>query len=122
MNQRLLSSRYPYIPVRLRIAGRFGDVILEEEALVDTGFDGEVILPEALYSLLGVPDSTTSILLPTGERTTPGAFDAEIELPGIEGRVPATALVLGGEFLVGLRIVQNYRVILDHGREVIVEP
>ena len=37
----LVSDRYPYLSVFLNVHGR----VLEVEALVDTGFDGGVIVP-----------------------------------------------------------------------------
>jgi predicted aspartyl protease len=122
VNDRLESTRYPYIPIILQVAGLSHDVRIEAEAYLDTGFEGEVLLPESLYQQLGTPESTTTLLLPSGDVVTAGTFDAEMELPGLRDRFPVTATLLGDEFLVGIRIVENYRVILDHGREVIVEP
>ena len=38
----LISSRFPYLPVQVTV----GAFILQMEALVDTGFDGDLILPQ----------------------------------------------------------------------------
>ena len=95
--------------------------MIEFDGYIDTGFEGEVLLPESFYAQLGMPESRTTLLLPSGEIVTVGTFDAEMEMPGLVDRFPVTATLLGDEFLVGIRVLENYRVILDHGREVIVE-
>lgn len=40
----LISSHFPYLPVKVTVKQRIFDV----EALLDTGFDGEIILPSGL--------------------------------------------------------------------------
>ena len=41
MTQRVTSSRFPYLPVQIGVGQTGHDV----EALLDTGFDGDAILP-----------------------------------------------------------------------------
>ena len=51
MNHRIAvtSRRFPYLPVRVEVHG----FVYEGYALLDTGFDGDVILPEKCVSDIG---------------------------------------------------------------------
>jgi predicted aspartyl protease len=42
LNARLISERFPYVPITLTVR----DFVVEAEALLDTGFDGEIIVPD----------------------------------------------------------------------------
>jgi hypothetical protein len=43
-DDRVVSAKFPYIPVHIQIRQRITDV----EALLDTGFDGDVVVPPGL--------------------------------------------------------------------------
>ncbi|GEM_PF-4457774 len=46
MSQHLTSWRFPYLPISLHLRQtRIGEIIADMEALLDTGFDGDVIVP-----------------------------------------------------------------------------
>jgi predicted aspartyl protease len=51
VNQPLISDRFPYLPVVITIFG----VEVRTEALIDTGFDGHLIVPAELLSNLTNP-------------------------------------------------------------------
>ena len=52
VSRRLVNTRFPYLPVSLRIRQRTVDV----DALVDTGFDGHMVIPSD--SMAGeIPDA-----------------------------------------------------------------
>jgi predicted aspartyl protease len=51
MTPRLVSEHFPYLPLRLEVRGRTSAV----EALLDTGFDGDVAVPPDLFAN-GEPD------------------------------------------------------------------
>jgi predicted aspartyl protease len=53
MKKSLTSTRYPYIPLTVVVNKRSETV----EALLDTGFDGDIILPEGLLTNGKPPDS-----------------------------------------------------------------
>lgn len=55
LSRRLASRRFPYLPLVLRIALRPSPVEIQVEALVDTGFDGEVVVPATLAQLAAEP-------------------------------------------------------------------
>jgi hypothetical protein len=45
-----------------------------------------------------------------------------IELAELPNQTRVTVDVIGSEVMIGRRLIEPLRVILDHGREVIVEP
>ena len=114
---RLISPRFPYLPIRVTIGGQHMDV----EALLDTGFDGDVILPPRLIDG-GVP--------PDGHMRWTLADDSTVLTPyylgtvriGTMGSFNLVISTLGNEPLVGLGLAINFTITLDHGRQVIVEP
>jgi predicted aspartyl protease len=117
MNERLESSRFPYLPLQVDLRGRRYAV----EALVDTGFNGDVSLPFALVGNGAPADYEARARLADGSRVAVPAYVAEVRL-GPYGPFPVAVLVLGDEPSVGLRVTNRFRLILDHGERVIVEP
>lgn len=89
--------------------------------LIDTGFDGDIVVPAAY-----VPAATVSVdYLPA--RLADGS---EVHVPAYAGTAqigaitiaPALVLALGDVAMVGTNLLRYFTVILDHGRRVIVEP
>ena len=111
----LESSRFPYLPVSLTVRGHTWSA----EALVDTGFDGYLAVPEAL---LGGAR-------PSGRQMVALADESVLRIPyyrrqvqlGSLPPVPGLIIALGGEVILGRRVTGLYRVIFDHGQRVIVE-
>jgi len=112
---------FPYVRIRLHLDGQ-SEVEIDEDALLDTGFDGQVILPAAMLTQLGVPDSTRHRILADGSRALSQRYSGVIELAGLPEQIPVSVDVIGDEVMIGRRLIEPFRVILDHGREVIVEP
>jgi len=121
MNKTLTSARYPYIPLTVVINKRSETI----EALLDTGFDGDIILPEGLLTNGKPPDSylrfiladqATSVLAP--------AYLGRVEIAelGDAGASAAIIGVLGNEPIIGRNLARRFRITLDHGRQVILEP
>ena len=117
MNQRLISDRFPYLPIKVQIRQREEDV----EALVDTGFDGYVAVPSGFFSANDPPDLSVSCVLADDSVVLAPAYYGTVRLGSF---VPFVALiaVLGSELLVGRELTSHFTVILDHGERVIVEP
>ena len=119
MNQGLVSSRFPYLPVR--VYGR--EIHYEGDAVIDTGFDGGVVLPSE-YKPINVPSRRQ-------RRWTLGD-GSPAEAPTYIGRVAVDGFpllpflieitILGNEPIIGVDVIRHFSVILDHGRRVIVEP
>lgn len=113
----IVSARFPYIPVQVHLH----DQIFEIEALIDTGFDGEVILPSGIVQSGTSPDGFTRWQMADGSIVEAPAYHAHIRIGGTtidDGLVTA----LGDEALVGLGVIQHFAVTFDHGQRVIVEP
>lgn len=89
--------------------------------MIDTGFDGGVVIPKSLLN----PSLESVRYLPWLL-----ADDSEILLPIFAGLVqigdspPLKTVVmpLGNEPLLGTSVINNYKVIFDHGIRVTVEP
>jgi predicted aspartyl protease len=117
MNERLESARFPYLPIRVELRGRSYDL----EALVDTGFDGEVTVPLSTIGNGAPADYDAGARLADGSRVSVPAYEAEVRI-GRYGPFPVAVLALGDEPSVGLGITNRFRLIFDHGERVTLEP
>jgi predicted aspartyl protease len=115
------SLHFPYIPVTITVNKRVETV----EALLDTGFDGDLIIPENLmtngkppdsYMRFTLADQATSVLTP--------AYLGRVEVAdlGEVGEYAAIIGVLGTEAIIGRNLARHFRITLDHGRQVIIRP
>jgi predicted aspartyl protease len=92
------------------------------EALIDTGFDGEVIIPR---SALGVETATFPRWrwrLADGFEVEAPVFIGTAQIVGLETEVDVTGTILGEEYLAGSSLISHFHVTLDHGSRVIFEP
>jgi predicted aspartyl protease len=113
------SAHFPYIPVTVVLNKRIETI----EALLDTGFDGDLIIPEGLmtngkppdsYLRFTLADQVTSVLAP--------AYLGKVEVAelGDRGEYPAIISVLGTEAIIGRNLARHFHITLDHGRQVII--
>ena len=116
----LTSSRFPYIPVHVRIR----DVERREWALVDTGFAGKLIVPDSWMSLdIGNPDGQGRWRVADGRVAITPAYVGELRLgDGFAHLAPIRCDVLGDHCIVGRDIVALFDVRLDHGANVVITP
>ncbi|MBM2811087.1 MAG: hypothetical protein HW416_1846 [Chloroflexi bacterium] len=61
---RVVSVRFPYLPVVIEIDGETHSL----EALLDTGFDGDIILPLQMIGKRNAPDGHQRWNWPTDQR------------------------------------------------------
>ena len=111
----LINPLFPSLPVTVWVLGEpYGGV-----ALLDTGFEGDVIIPAHLGTGLSGPGQDL-VLADESVIEVPirGGF---VQLGGLES-VPAEVIYMGTEFIIGMGILSRYEVILDHGQRVIVNP
>ena len=115
------SAHFPHIPVTVFLTKRTETV----EALLDTGFDGDLIIPENLmtngkppdsYLRFTLADQVTSVLAPT--------YLGRVEVAelGDAGIYAAIISVLGTEVIIGRNLARHFHITLDHGRKVIIRP
>lgn len=117
MTHPITSSRFPYLAAQVSIHQTTHKV----EALIDTGFSGYVIMPPGLVTNGEPPDFYLTWSL---------ANDSRIQVPAYLGSVrigtfrfsPVVVGVMGNEPIVGTRIISAFKVVLDHGRRVTIEP
>ena len=115
------SEHYPYLPVTIILNKRRETV----EALLDTGFDGDVIIPEGFLTDNETPDSYLRFTLadPTATVLAPSYLGAvEVAQLGDAGSSVAIISVLGTEPIIGRNLARRFRITLDHGRRVVIEP
>ncbi len=92
------------------VGGRAGD--LEVEVVIDTGFDGSLVLPADLASCLNLPVVSHEIFSMIG-----GAQDsADVALAQIEwlGEVRRVDVILKDAFLLGIALLDGTRLFIDY--------
>jgi predicted aspartyl protease len=113
------NAHFPYLPVTVVLNKRTETV----EALLDTGFDGDLIIPENLmtngkppdsYLRFTLADQVTSVLAP--------AYLGRVEVAelGDAGEHAAIISVLGTEAILGRNLARRFHITLDHGRHVMI--
>lgn len=116
MTQSYSSRRFPYIAITVPLQQRE----LQFEALVDTGFDGAVVVPAS-----SVAAETPQGYVPWGladeRRVLTPAFGGTVRL-GDFPPFPALVIALGEEPILGRQVTDRFRVTLDHGERLTVEP
>ena len=94
----------------------------EFEALVDTGFDGTIILPEGSISQGLPPHGESRWRLADNSVVSTSYYLVQAEIAGTERPFSLLAYVLGKEAIIGRALTNNFRITLDHGERIIVEP
>jgi predicted aspartyl protease len=117
MGQPLISSRFPYLPLRLDVNRRSLDV----EALLDTGFDDDVAVPPELITNGQPPTGYSRWVLADGSRVSAPVYRGMVQV-GHFGPFRALIIAIGDEPIAGRGVTDRLRITLDHGQQVIVEP
>ncbi len=112
------AAPYPYIPIRVQIRRWESEAL----ALLDTGFTGELVIPESVLFHLGIPDDHTDVEVADNRIIPAPAFLGAIEIIGLDPIPDVHITVLGDEYILGLGILDLYKVTFDHGERVIIEP
>ncbi len=114
--KQIISTHYPYLPLTITVRKRTETL----EALLDTGFDGDIVLPPGLITNGKPPDSYARWTLADGSRVLAPAYLGTVAIEGLEdaGPFPAMINILGNEPLVGRALTNRFCITLDHGRRV----
>ena len=115
--RRVESPRYPYLPIRLSAGG--AEHVFE--ALLDTGLDGDVVVPEGMIPASAEVGGTTTYQLGDGTLVRAPWYTGTLRI-GELAAVRVAVAVLGPEYIVGRGVAARYAVLLDRGRRVVVEP
>ncbi len=116
-DHQVVSDHFPYLSVRLLVAGQS----IGAEALLDTGFDGAIVIPAHFLGSEIQPDSHAPWTLADGLEVVAPVYIVVLRIGDLEPvRVVVTAL--GRETLLGRAVSDRYRIILEHGSRIILEP
>jgi predicted aspartyl protease len=89
--------------------------------MVDAGFDGRLILPVSYAARFGSHDSVTSWRLGDGSLVKAVSHDVDVEIRGLDGAHRVVASLLCDLALIGRSLTDRFLLILDHGRQLVVE-
>jgi predicted aspartyl protease len=105
----LLPNRQAWVKLRL-LAG------VEVEVLIDTGFEGGLVLPESLVYELGLPIIGHEVFGMVGDVTGEGSL-AECEVEWL-GQVQTVEIVTSEDYLLGTDLLADAVLNIDykHGR------
>ena len=112
----VVSTEYPYLPIRVEVQGES----IEALALLDTGYTGSLIVPETWQRPAVRPDGRTAVEVGDGRIVYPPVYLGILEVTGFAPIYGVAVTVLGGENILGRRVLDRYEITLDHGRRVIV--
>jgi predicted aspartyl protease len=115
------ASMFPYLTVHLSI-GTLDQIDFEcdFEPLVDTGFSGGLAVPADLIPSSVAPDTYPIWRLADGTEVMTPAYTGYITIGNLPP-VLTDIIALENAHLLGRAVTNNFRVIFDHGQEVIVE-
>ena len=114
----MTDAPYPSLAVRYLAQGVAGEAF----ALVDSGVEGHLAVPDSLLPTLPQPSSARRVRTASGEIVHGPVYLGIVGLLDQPGILDALIIALGDEYLIGLAIVNHFRVTFDHGQRVIVEP
>ena len=109
--------------VRLVLVGP--DRELEIAAIIDTGFRGTLVLPSDLMSEFGQDIEYSESILADGSHVEHQSMYVEFYFPGdINYPFRERAIELGHEPLIGMRLLEGFRLSMDiiEGGSVTIEP
>ena len=112
----LVSHHFPYIPIQIGVRHREESV----EALLDTGFDGDVILPEGFIGNGDPADDHLPWRMANESIIHAPAYWGWLKI----GKITFSEVlisVLGNKTIIGRQIIKRFKITIDHGKRVIVE-
>lgn len=116
MKKRLISSRFPYLNIQFDARHTKLDV----GAFFDSGFDGDVAIPQALIANGDPPDGHQIWRLADNSEILVSYYLGTVSI-GQLGVFDAVIVTIGDEPLIGRGITNRFNVTLDHGQRLIME-
>ena len=127
MSKKLTSSKYPFLPltIHVRVSNR-KNIELDTQALIDTGFSGDIVVPATGELKQHPPDAYATWTMADGSEVLAPIFLGTIRFPELDEEVAemvgVTIAVLGDQALIGQSVLRRSTLTLDHGKRVILEP
>ncbi|MPZ13519.1 MAG: hypothetical protein GEU73_03700 [Chloroflexi bacterium] len=112
----MISDRFPYLPLVLDLGSRSESV----EAFIDTGFDGDLALPTDLLQG-GRPVANFNCVFADGSEVKTPVYRGRVRVGGL-GVFRVEIIEIGDEPVIGRGVTDRFTLILDHGRQVRVQP
>ena len=114
-----LSTVYPFLLVHIRIH----DWEHETLALVDTGFEGSLVIPYSAFdSRLGDPDTSSNWSLADGSIVETPVYVGSLEIKDLSAIPDVVVSLLGSEYILGRNVIDRFEIILDHGQTLTFRP
>lgn len=121
MNKQIISLHFPYLPLHLSLKlNKNQKIDTDTEALVDTGFSGDIAVPSDWIKNGHRPSGYATWAMADGSSTMAPIYLGVVRLSD-HAPIPVTITVLGDEIIVGRGLIDSFKLILDHGRKLIVE-
>jgi predicted aspartyl protease len=127
MSNRLTSSKYPFLPLSVRVrVSKSKNIELDTQALIDTGFSGDIVVPFTEELKYSSPGAYATWTMADGSEVLAPIFLGTILFPQLDDDVAemvgVTVTVLGDQALIGQSVLRRFTITLDHGKQVILEP
>jgi predicted aspartyl protease len=127
MSNKLTSRRYPFLPLAIRVRVAKSKLLeLDTQALIDTGFSGDIVVPATKELLQSTPGAYATWTMADGSEVLAPIFLGTIRFPDLAEdaaeMVGVTVTVLGDQALIGQSVLKHFTLTLDHGKQVILEP
>jgi predicted aspartyl protease len=109
----------------MRVSNR-KNIDLQTQALIDTGFSGDIVVPATGELKQYPPDAYATWTMADGSEVMAPIFLGRIRFPELDEAdaemVGVTVTVLGDQPLIGQSILRRFTLTLDHGKQVTLEP
>jgi predicted aspartyl protease len=115
----IVSRRIPYVPIIVEIPEL--SIRLSVEALVDTGFTSEVVLPADSVTAQASVREWLTLELADGSRVTTPTYIGLVRI-GDRSVDPVRVFMLGDEPIIGLGVITQFRVVIDHDESISFSP
>jgi predicted aspartyl protease len=127
MSQKLTSRQYPFLPLSIRVRlTKNKHFELDTQALIDTGFSGDIVIPSTKEIKKHEPDAYATWTMADGSEVLASMFLGTIRFPELDEDVAemvgVTVTALGDQALIGQSILKHFTLTLDHGKYVTLEP
>lgn len=116
-NMGFVSSHFPYLRAVINVLNRN----LKLEVLVDTGFEGDIVIPSKMIMNGQPPSGHSRFILADGSLAFAPYFLGSVKI-GKYKPIGVSVSCLGDEPLIGRGVTDKFKIIFDHGKKITVEP
>lgn len=115
-SKKVIFLNFPYLPIKIVV----NENTYKVEALLDTGFDGNIILPPNLFFNGKLPKRFVDCKLADNSIIEVPIYVGFVEL-GDKKLNNITVLIMGDEPIIGREVIKHFKITLDHGRKILLE-